>query len=326
MRGETQVVVGKNLALAAGVAAAAFVALVVMGAGCDKKQPSSASPGTDSVAAPALGSENAAQTYLSVYDALGKPLLDAVANGDAADAMLKQHAADIEKIVEASRSPSCDFGVDYSAGLETMLPHLGKLRPLARVLKADATRLLAAGDTDAAAKRVAALLRMAMQIAKPGRTMIELLVANAIALLATDIVITNESLARAAWKTDIQQAIAATQRDLVQNSGQVVQRDVEIAPGSLRQGKGLDLTPLGGRNWNAASQAEREAAAKKLDAIAAEYVRAWDQPDAVSRLKALGERAQKEGVDDLVSAPHKARESVNKLRDELAKAGAVLSK
>lgn len=269
---------------------------------------------------------NAAQVYESVHASLGKELLDAVASGSNADAMLVKHSAEIGKLVEATRSEECDFGVDYSAGLETMLPHLGHMRGLARVLEADAARLLAKGDSDEAAKRVAAIMRLSTHVAAKGQTIMELLTSVAIAQMGATFVNENEAIARAAWKTDIQQAIAMVEQSGMLNAAAIVHRDGENVLKTLREGKMMDLSAFGGRDWSKTTQAERDEAAKKLSVLLAEADKAWGSPDAVAKLKVLSERAKKDSVGDLFWVDGRVKTAMNEVQKAIGKASTVLSK
>lgn len=301
------------------------VATLTLTPACDHKPsaPRSSSPGTT---APDQTTAGIGQVCTSVREALGPTLLSAVNNSQPADAELARHAADIDRLIEATRSAPADFGVDYTAGLATMIPHLGMTRELTRVLRADAARLLAAGDADGAAKRIAAILRLAAQLAKPAHTVIEVLVACALAQTAADFIAENPALAGAAWKTDIQNAIVPLNVADPFNSSAVVARDGEMVVRALREGKTVDMSSMGGRNWTTVSQADRDAAAAKLQALNAEAVTAWTAPDAVTRLAALADRAQAQGVGDVFSRLDKARAAVDKTRDSLRRADAALSK
>lgn len=81
----------------------------------------------------------------------------------------------IDRLLAGATCETCDFGVDYSAGLDVMLPHLGRMRGSARVLAADAVRLLEAGKHDAAAERVCAIYALSRH-AIDGRTYIASLI------------------------------------------------------------------------------------------------------------------------------------------------------
>lgn len=304
-----------------------FLSLTASGAlpACDRT-PGSPSASTTSSPAASAQAKTIGQVCTEVRDALGPALLTAVNNGQPADAELARHSGELDRLVEATGSAPADFGVDYSQGLGTMIPHLGTTRELSRVLRADAARLLAAGNPDGAAKRTAAVLRLAAQVAKPAHTIIEMLVACALAQSAADFVTENPALAGAAWKTDIQNAIVSVNLADPFNSSVAVARDGDMVVRALREGKTVDMSSMGGRNWTTVGQAERDAAADRLQAINAQAVAAWNAPDAVTRLGALAARAQAEGVGDVFSRLDNARKAVDRVRDSLKRADAALSK
>lgn len=313
----------------AGLVAGALA--VLCAAGCGEKSPPGGSGGATGSSTPAdagapAANANAADGIRTAYAALGQPLLDAAKDGKGADPLLAQHAADLDRLGEALKSSSCDFGVDYSKGMAAELPHIPQMRALARVLRADAARLAAAGDVDGSAKRTAAVLRLAVQVARPARTSIELLVAGAIAHLGLDFIGEHPELAKAAWKTDVQQALSSVGQGGTLNSTAIVKAEGELTVKSLREGKMMDMTGAGGRNWNTASQADRTAAADKLAAIYSDVAKAWDAPDAVSKLQELTKRASEEGVGDLVPPFEKLRESIDKVRSGVGAANTALRK
>ena len=297
--------------------------VVVLPGACDNK-PSAASSSLDAKQSSTAAGVNAADTYKAVHAALGTPLLEAVRGDGPAPVLLKEHARDIDRLVEASRSATCDFGVDYTAGMDTMMPHLAMVRDLARVLKADAARLLAAGDLDGAAKRIATIERIAAHVLQPAHSIIELLVVSAVAQLGTGFVADNASVANAPWKTDIQQALVDLEAQLAGRAATIVRLDGEMVVKALRAGKMVDMRVAGGRDWTGASQAERDAAAATLAAIHGEVGRAWDAPGGAVRLGALEQQAKNEGVGDLMSPLAKTRRAVDDLQAALVKANRTL--
>lgn len=307
--------------------AAACMLCCLIGAtpGCEESPDGAASSAAPITAQPAAtAGQDAAAIYRAMPATLGEPLLKATDLGENADAMLLRHAAHIDRLVAATKAPTCDFGVDYSGGPTTMLPYLEVQRRLARVLKADAARLLAAGDSDGAARRVAALLRMASQIGESARTTIEVLVAIAIAELGAGVVQDNPAIAGAAWKTDIQHAAADYQRNVLDRGGEVVRREGEIFAAWLRSASDAQFAALGPA-VRARTHDERVAAATKIDALAAEAATIWRQPQANAKLAALDARAQAEGADMFPSvttvrkATDRSQASIDKLKAALAK-------
>lgn len=297
--------------------------------GCEKKlnppasagetSPADASPAGD---APSTAGPNAATAYLALAAAMENAPRDA--SGDWTDAAIVQHAGDIARVVEASRSSRCDFGVDYGQGLSAMMPHLGKARGVARALRSDAKLHLVAGHPDKAAQSVGAILRLASHVAGPGRTTIEILVAVAVADLGAQFVAERPELGKVAGKREILEAIAGVRRNVIANAKNVLPHERDAIVSSLRSDSGMqplaELMP----KWAKASKAEREAAAKTLEDLIGQAIGAWDAPDAMPKLEALASRAKSEGVGELFVGADKLRASVDRLRAACDKAEATL--
>ncbi len=79
-------------------------------------------------------------------------------------AELRAALAKVQPILEMTRrgtaEESCNFPLDRSQGIEMLLPHLGQLRGIARVMRADTMVRLGDGDAAGAAANVADLYRM----------------------------------------------------------------------------------------------------------------------------------------------------------------------
>lgn len=135
---------------------------------------------------------DAGEEYLSLHAAMGQPFFDRVAMVEGAPdaelvAELDANGDLIDRLAYASRMTECDWGLPEQTGLDTMLPHLRKVRALARVLNVDARRLAAAGDGDRASRRVAGLVRLARHTAEDGAdSIIEWLVGIAVLNLAAE--------------------------------------------------------------------------------------------------------------------------------------------
>ncbi|MEQ9096728.1 MAG: hypothetical protein RIE32_10745 [Phycisphaerales bacterium] len=135
---------------------------------------------------------DAGEEYLSLHAAMGQPFLTRVAMVEGPPdaqlvAELEANGDLIDRLAYASRMTECDWGLPEQTGVDTLLPHLGKVRALARVLNVDARRLAAAGDGDRASRRVAGLVRMARHTAEDGAdSIIEWLVGIAVLAFAAD--------------------------------------------------------------------------------------------------------------------------------------------
>jgi hypothetical protein len=265
-----------------------------------------------------------AQQYAQLHAALGN-LTKLNPDDPAAAAQLQSSAATIEALVQATRTPEASFEVDYSAGLQSGLPHLGQTRGLARVLIADAKAQLAAGNTDAAAQRVAATLRVSAQVTRKGQSLIELMTATAIASLATDFVKEYPALAKAAWQTEVQHALLEVKQGGTLNSAAIVKSDVEMLVRSLRENK-MVAEGGGGTDWSKATQAERDQAAARLAPLADELARAWTGPDAVSALDAINKRVAESPGGELLAPFSAVRKSVSTLEAAIDEAQSILRK
>jgi len=93
--------------------------------------------------------------------------------------LLKQADQALRLMHKASTIDTCDWGIDWSDGPGTLLPHLGKARRLARLAMLRARVRLADGQTDTALADIAAALRLGRQVGRDG-VFIEMLVQFAI--------------------------------------------------------------------------------------------------------------------------------------------------
>lgn len=148
--------------------------------------------------------DNAALQYLRadpIYDRAGiSEIYDAMQEDDGvlapgsegAKAMIERQQV-VDLALKGAFMDECDFEVDYSQGFDTLLPHLGQVRALSKLVAVDARRLEVAGDVSGSATRTAALYRMADHISEDG-VLIGSLVGMAIANVA------NQQTARLAGK------------------------------------------------------------------------------------------------------------------------------
>ncbi|MBG81443.1 MAG: hypothetical protein CMJ39_12145 [Phycisphaerae bacterium] len=88
----------------------------------------------------------------------------------------------LDKIAGPAAAENCDWEVDLSEGLEVELPHLGSLRDITRVIRADAERNMILGNSDLVADRIEMLYRISAHVGPP--TLISSLLASAILMEA----------------------------------------------------------------------------------------------------------------------------------------------
>lgn len=84
----------------------------------------------------------------------------------------------LDLVQRGSQQEYMDFDLDYSLGFEMPIPHLQKLRTIVKLTRADVMVRLHDGDSDAAAKRIAMLYRLAEHY-NGDRTLISSLVGQA---------------------------------------------------------------------------------------------------------------------------------------------------
>jgi hypothetical protein len=116
---------------------------------------------------------NAATWYNRAFDQMGRLTLDewAVARAAVADPaapptpQVREILAKITPALDLARRGSlqghADYGLDWSQGLNLVLPHLGNGRALSTLMKLDAITRLHDGDAAGASERIATMYRMA---------------------------------------------------------------------------------------------------------------------------------------------------------------------
>ena len=141
--------------------------------------------------APTATATNAALRYWMAFALMKDPpadqatmeLLDRVASGASPwdEARLGKFVDDnrdsLQIMRRATKLASCDWGLEYELGSNTPIAHLAKARVLGRLNGADAARLAARGQTDAAIDAWLAGIRFSQHVAKGG-TLISLLSAK----------------------------------------------------------------------------------------------------------------------------------------------------
>lgn len=148
---------------------------------------------------------NAADEYRALHAAMTDDLLTHSGNAtpnltpEAAQALADAKPI-IDRLVWATNLSRCDWGVDTSAGYEAaidaVLPDQGRLRALARLLRADAYRALQQGDSATAAADTAAIINLATHAGD--ELLIQTLTADGLLMVATDLITTHA----ASWSAE----------------------------------------------------------------------------------------------------------------------------
>lgn len=149
----------------------------------------------DNLAAEFADPTNAALVYSRAWLSLSDDLLRRAGNSgertfdwrpdEKTTQDLAMHQVQIEALIRATSIERADWGIEYSQGIQAMLPHLGKMRQSARLLGADARRLLDLGQNAPATSRVVAMLSMPRHCSHDG-VLISSLVGGAIATLGAE--------------------------------------------------------------------------------------------------------------------------------------------
>ena len=227
--------------------------------------------------------------------------------------ILDKHQDEIGAYIRAGRAPECDFGIEWSGGFMALMPHLSECRDVARMLALDAQRLAFNGKAEEAAERVAAIYQLAGHVAKD-RILISSLVSVAIAgvgdkaaayvVTATRPTIVSRDMMLAAAKQlragdfGVMSAIRG-EREMSSHrlarefqgpdAGKKLMNEIG---GLLLDSKGPDASKHAEiqRAIVAMDGAVLAADLARMDAYYTELLVAWDQPDAVEKIKALETR------------------------------------
>ncbi len=186
-------VLGTSLLLALGGIASGHQPATPPTTGKAQEQPRAVAP--DQLADEFADPTNAALVYSRAWLALSDDLLRRAGNtgertfdwraDEKTTQDLATHQLHIETLIRAASIDRADWGVEYSQGIQAMLPHLGKMRQTARLLAADARRMLDLGQNTAATSRVVAILSMPRHCSRDG-VLISSLVGCAIATLGAE--------------------------------------------------------------------------------------------------------------------------------------------
>lgn len=101
--------------------------------------------------------------------------------------ILEQYAPTLAHIQRGAAKPYSDYGLNFDDGIFMLLPHLGEIRNLARIVKADVKMKLADGNAGGAATQIASLYRLADHTADD-HMLISSLVGVAVFSLTDDLV------------------------------------------------------------------------------------------------------------------------------------------
>jgi hypothetical protein len=142
---------------------------------------------------PAQQPDNAALLYYQAFLLYEKPdaamdkMLTSfrkgeIASNDAIDKFMEKNRPVIDMVVRAASIDECDWGYDYSQGVELSMPNLSRVRQLAFLLSANARWLADQGNYQTALDRCLVMRKMGLQVCD--KTLISYLVGTAVDALA----------------------------------------------------------------------------------------------------------------------------------------------
>lgn len=127
-------------------------------------------------AAFAQAPENAALFYYQAFLLYEKPdatmdkmlsdfLDDKIGANEVIEQFIGKNRAVIDYLVTAADTPYCDWGYDYSRGLDLMMPNLARIRRASYLIQMEAKLLSEKGDRRAALERCLSIHKMASHVA-----------------------------------------------------------------------------------------------------------------------------------------------------------------
>jgi hypothetical protein len=266
---------------------------------------------------------NAADAYRAAYGSLGEQLIEQLRGveglGTVDESLARQlenHQTEIGAVMDASRLGHCDFGVDYSDGYQVVFDHLPQLHTLARLLDADAIRLVEEGDRSGAADRLGAIVRVVRHLGS-GETILVKLVGFGCLQRATETIeecLDREAIDRAGRRAlleeltyiDLQDPLGAKsavsfEREMAVHAIQTARTMEEIF---IEGGEGLPVL-------------HREAAAEEAEEAFRQVEEVWDRPGAVQAIERIQDQMREPVAQYTLAGLSGYREQVTLLSERL---------
>lgn len=196
----------------------------------------------------------------------------------------------VEGLLRAAAMTRCDFEVDVDA--PGAMEHLAELRQAARLLRADARRLLADGQPDAATERLAALPAIARHLRNDEWLLSSMTAMPIASLAAEEIQRLDPDVIGAGARARLIDSLTATLNDADPFGMQrALRRERDLAPGRARTQLVHDDGP--GAGLVAALRAGAVGSmTESLRAALEQLADAWDQPDADRQIAELADQAE----------------------------------
>jgi len=189
--------------------------------------------------------DNAAVLYYKACLVIGEPsddiaaeMNDVIKGNVEANKQLKEfikgQSSTIELTMAATGIAGCDWGMDYSKGFELLLPHLGPMRQVCKVVLLDAQIKAGEGNVEEAVEQSLACFRIARHI-KKDTTIISSLVGISVEQLACEAI--GSILSKHAVNEKLLIEVRDTLNEMTENYGtmkQCLRMEVDIAAEYMR--------------------------------------------------------------------------------------------
>lgn len=265
-------------------------AIAVLGCSHSDSSEQADEAASESSSTPAVADSqpNAADAYARVWAKMGDHFIDPLADvhwdvppTGAAAQFLASHQDVIADIIAATKIEHCDSHVDLARGFDVLVPHLGHMRAMARMLQNDANRIMSSPDgPHAAAERLAALIRLGRHSGRDPM-LIDKLVCMSILGLASESI--------AAWKNKIpieDRRAILTELEAVKTARlfdmkPVLQQELTVTVAAVRQETEFKVPD---RDGITIAPAERPGVIDALEHAYHSVEALWDKPDAEHKI------------------------------------------
>ncbi|MCP3902060.1 MAG: hypothetical protein GY715_00365 [Planctomycetes bacterium] len=268
-----------------------FIVFLLTGCGSSEPQPAAAPDAGGAFAT------TAAPEYRRIHAALGNSFDEALSEAYGLGSVSPRTAGVLaarqpllEDLVATSRIETCDFDTDYSQGPATLLPHLAEMRGMAKLLDADAYRLTAQMQRDAAAERLAAIVRMARHSAPKRQVLIENLVGIAILSLACETAteLDDRNLMDRAGKEIVLAELRKLDPDNLLDARAALANERDVMIDTIQTGAGM--REVHGDSWVFVTEAQKNEGVEDVRTVFAEVEAVWDEPTAVADIERITAR------------------------------------
>lgn len=234
---------------------------------------------------------NAYEGYRRVHASFGGAFASAAVSGRISDVELVGRGAEIDELVRITSIERCDFGVDWSDGPLTVLPHIQIMNALGRVLVLESERRARVSDMDGAAATEVAALRMAVHSLGCARTFVEAAGATRLIESVCERIVARAPAGSIGARAGVAEALERTSESVAAEFPGAFARENQIMVAWLRSPPLRSNYPPPLSEWASVDQSDRDAAALELESLTTEIVAAWASQDPRAAVEAVYRRS-----------------------------------